>query len=651
MSLTVAGSVRESGVDSFDLPHRSRFNGPVASRRLRRTLAGYLILVVIGSLPTFFATSTACQALGLGLVAPGGGFLVFGWWAILGVALTLVAFAASFLLWFATGNVLAPIVTWLGAALVAAGAAIDVHGQPRHGPLVATVAIVAMVLGAVIFRRAMATRRATRRRAERARYLPTELAAIDRRCVPAQAGPRELDDTQLGHLRWLLGLGLQPVDQFDGFDVIEQFQPSALRYQINHVQYALAQAQRHYTPNFHGYLSAAQERLIEKLTIPTVWKYWRLERLWGRLSTNYDPAGFENIMLTGWSGICLNTFHANTGSDRFVGPDSLTFSLGNPRKTYRHDTHSFNDSLMRNFNRSPQTVYACEPNWTYSACNIYGINSVASHDAAFGTDRLDELREPFLRGLREELMSPAGDVIPFRSDYTGISIPFGAELMYFQAAGWIAPVFPQFARTLWAIACRETLKLHHGGLDEYLAKPFPLDAGNYRNTGLFARAAILFAAREFGDVQIADAAERAVNAYNEPVESGGMRRLARGSTFANALLAQALFTRPGDWTRLITTPAPASARTGPLLEHVEFTQATVAQAVSDGTDLRLVLRAVPGADHSGGVRLDLSRLRPAAVYTAIADGTRSEFTSDASGRASVDVVIAGRTEMVVAPSP
>ncbi|KUI29243.1 hypothetical protein AU194_20400 [Mycobacterium sp. GA-2829] len=124
--------------------------------------------------------------------------------------------------------------------------------------------------------------------------------------------------------------------------------------------------QRRYTPNFHGYLSEAQERLIEQLTVPKVWKYWRLERLWGRLSTYYDPAGFENIMLTGWSGICLSTFHANTGSDRFVTPGSLTLTLGNPKKTYRHDTHSFNDSLMWNFGRSPQTAFACEPDWTYS---------------------------------------------------------------------------------------------------------------------------------------------------------------------------------------------------------------------------------------------------------------------------------------------
>lgn len=651
MTSLLDSAMRESGVDSSELPQRSRFNGPVGRRRLRRTLAGYLAIAMTGLLPTVLAMSTPWQALGLGLVLPGGGFLVFGGWAALGVAVTLLAFAAALVLWFATGNVLAPIAIWLGAALVAAGPAIGrAQPEPRFAPLAAAVVIVAVIAALAIVRRVCAVRRANRVRAERVAYLPGELDALSRRVVPEDAGPRELDDIQLGHVRWLLGLGLQPVDEFDGFDVIEQFQPSALRYQINHAQYALAQVQRHYTPNFHGYLSDAQERLIEKLSVPKVWKYWRLERLWGRLSTDYDPAGFENIMLTGWSGICLNTYHANTGSNRFVGPDSLEFGLGNPSKTYHHDTRSFNDSLLWNFDRSPQTVFACEPNWTYSACNIYGLNSVASYDAAFGTRHLDALSEPFLRGVREELMNPAGDIIPFRSDFTGISVPFGGELMYFQAAGWIAPVFPQLARTLWAIGCHEILKIRDGGLDDYLAKPFPLDAGNYRNTGLFARGWILFAAREFGDDQIAHAAEKAINEYNEPVEFDGMRRFKAGSTFSNALTAHALLTRRGDWSRLVTEPAPSTALSGPILKAVRFDQVMVAQAVSDGMDLRLVLRAVHNPPHDIRVTLELGRLRPNAGYTAVAAGEQSSFTSDRFGDAAVAIRLRSRTIVTIVPA-
>jgi linalool dehydratase/isomerase-like protein len=651
MSLLSDSPLRESGLDSYELPQRSRFNGPVTLRRLRRSTLGYTVIALIGLLPTVVGLSASWQALGLGLLVPGGGFLVFGWWALLGIAATLAVLVIALVLWFATGNVVAPLLTWLTAAVVAAVLAVGRPvPAPRFAPATAALAIVGAVVLTIVIGRAIMVRRACRLRDERMAYLPTELDAFERRIVPAEPGPRELDETQAGHVRWLLGLGLQPLDQFVGFDIIEQFQPSALRYQLNHVQYALAQVQRHYTPNFHGYLSTAQERLIEKLTLPKVWKYWRLERLWGRFSTHYDPGGHENIMLTGWSGICLNTYHSTTGNDRFVGPNSLEFGLGNPKKTYRHDSHSFQESLMRNFAHSPQTLYACEPNWTYSACNMYGVLSVASHDAAFGTRDLEAVSEPFLRGLRGELMTPAGNLVGFRSDYTGIGIPAGSSLMFFLAAGWVAPVFPQLARTLWAIACREILQLDKGGLMDYLAKPFMLDSGNYRYTGLPARAMILLAAREFGDMGVAEAAQRALEEYNQPAEVDGQRRFEFGSTYANALAAQALLTRPGDWTSLITTRPPASALRGPLLTKVRFDQATVAHATSDGADLRLVLRAAPGLNPAEGVNLELGRLRPQSAYTAKVGGAEIPFRSDELGQANIAVRVGPRTEATIVPS-
>ncbi|WP_157576283.1 hypothetical protein [Mycobacterium sp. GA-2829] len=220
-------ALRESGDDSFELPQRTRFNGPVASHRLRRSLALYVTVAVLGGLPAILGSALPWQALGLGVVLPGGGFLVLRWWAVLGIALTTVLFAVAFLLWFATGNVPAPVFIWLGAAFVAAGIAVG-HPQPAspYGPLLAALAIVAVIAALMVLRRFSAVRRARRVRAERAAYLPAELQALDRRLEPEVTGPRELDDTQIGHLRWLLALGLRPVDSFDGFDVIEQFHPA-----------------------------------------------------------------------------------------------------------------------------------------------------------------------------------------------------------------------------------------------------------------------------------------------------------------------------------------------------------------------------------------------------------------------------------------
>ncbi|MFE9322539.1 hypothetical protein ACIHDR_24225 [Nocardia sp. NPDC052278] len=508
------------------------------------------------------------------------------------------------------------------------------------------VALCAM-LAALLKRRAVL--KARRQRTEREAYLPTEVAAFSERRVPDAVGVGELDERQLSHVRWLLDLGLQPVGDYKGFDIIEQFQPSALRYQINHAQYALAQVQRHYVPNFHGYMSRAQENLIEKLAEPKVWGYWRLERLWGRLSLRYDPAASENIMFTGWSGICLNTYSATTGSKRFAGTEALEFRLGNSKQKYRHGAASFNRSLLENFERADHTLFPCEPNWTYGACNFYGINSVASYDAAFGTNYLPALREPFLRGLREEFMNPAGDLVPFRSDHLGFGPPASTGATLAQAAGWVRPIYPQLAETVWAVLCREVLQLEGGGLVRYLEKPMMADPGNYRNTGLWCRAMLAFAAVELGDMDVANAAFEAIERLNQPVEKDGSRNYAIGSTFGNTIAAHALVNRPGDWSALITQPVSPTTLSGPVLVDVQYDEAMVARAVSDGHDLELILHPAPRAMLESDTALLVERLQAGRTYRVTTPGRVFDINADQTGSARMTVHISGRTPVHVQP--
>lgn len=638
----------ERETDSHSLPQRSRLHGPVSTRRQRRTLTGLVVLAIVGLLPSVLGLTTWLQALGLGLALPGGGFLLHGGWGIGAFVLTLVLFLLTLVGWFATGNVIAPVAVWLAAAGLAAGWS---AGDPLPGSAaaiaVAAVVVVLALLTVIVKRCALA--RSLRKRTEREAYLPAEIAEYTVRRVPDATGVGELDERQLAHVRRLLDLGLQPADEYAGFDVVEQFQPSALRYQFNHAQYALAQVQRHYTPAYHGALSRAQENLIERLTERKVWGYWRLERLWGRLSLDYDPAALENIMLTGYAGISMNTYSATTGSTRFAGSDALEFSLGNPRKTYRHGAESFNRSLLDNFSRSDHTLYPCEPNWTYSSCNLYGVNSVASYDAAFGTEHLAEVREALLHGLRSEFMSPAGDLVSFRSDKLGFGTPAGGGITLAQAAGWARPVFPQTAEALWAILCREVLDLRGDGLERFLEKPLMADPGNYRNTGLFSRALLAFSATELGDTEVAAAAVAAMERFNEPTESDGARHYGFGSTFANAVATHALVNRPGDWADLITgTFVPR----GPVLADMAHAEATVAQAVSDGRDLVLVLHPAPGTG-PGTTTLHLTRLEPGRAYRVTAPGgpaeTGTEFTAEPDGTAQVTVRVDGRTRVQVDP--
>ena len=92
--------------------------GPVTSARHRRIAMIYAAMCVLGMLPTILGMSPGLQAAGLGLWIPGGGFLAVGGWAILLFPLTLALFALAVFAWFGAGMVIAPIIIWLGAALI-----------------------------------------------------------------------------------------------------------------------------------------------------------------------------------------------------------------------------------------------------------------------------------------------------------------------------------------------------------------------------------------------------------------------------------------------------------------------------------------------------------------------------------------------------
>ena len=112
--------------------------GPVTQARLARTALVHAVLLCLAGLLGTLGTTIATRAFGLGLAAPGAGFL---FWAgadsptqFLAVGLsiaTVATFAVSLLVWFATGNALLPPAVWLTAALAAAeGPALGLHSDP-----------------------------------------------------------------------------------------------------------------------------------------------------------------------------------------------------------------------------------------------------------------------------------------------------------------------------------------------------------------------------------------------------------------------------------------------------------------------------------------------------------------------------------------
>jgi len=616
--------------------------GPLAKSRRRRSLIVYVLLCIIGSIPSFTGLFPQLRVAGMGLWFPGAGFLALGPWGAFATLFSLILFVVSLIAWFGAGMVVAPAIIWLGSATIAALVAPAVPWAPAMW-FVIGLTFVTFVYGGIRTRRRYAVDAETL--ARRNEYLPSALQhGRDTRAGFPDRSKRELTLEQLQSQRYVLDRALQPAGDYNGFDRIDQFQTAALRYQLNQLGYALSMAQCHYTPSFHGYLSQAQRNLIERNTRREIWGYWIYESMWGHLNfTNFDPVGKDNIMLTGFLGIQVGLYMSNSGDRRYLEPGSLTF-VQNNRKSFRHSFKDIGLSLIRNFRQSPFCLYPCEPNWIYPICNHYGMTALTLYDRICGTSHVGELLPNWLEKLDSELTDRKGSVVGLRSSLTGWTPPVPSfDGLYVPFANTFVP---DRAERLWAFAQTEMGSLI--GVDENGRSILQLpgegaDFGNYRKGHGLTFAQIIFAAREMGDYGFAEAATNAMNQRCGVGTVEGVRRFVKASNSANAHAALAGIHQRGDFRVAVREGPVASTLTGPLLVEARYPHVLVARAFSDGENLELVL--YPGGS-SHLEQLGIERLRPNTQYRC-SSGNPSAFVSDAFGKATIDVPLNGRTQVLI----
>jgi hypothetical protein len=625
------------------IPERAGPDGPVTTARLRRTAAAYAGAVAAGAALTRGAGARPLANAGLGLALPGAGFIGA---ARPGAFLaTQGMFGLSLVAWRGSGNIVAPGATLLGSAALSA----------RRGQRVAGgVARAAVPAGATA---ALAGAWAARRRGHRAalerrerrnahlRAVATREPASARRMPEPQVEP-ELTADELAFARFALDRALQPVGEWHGFDRIEQFQTSSVRYQVTTMGHALTSLQYARTPAFHGYLSQAQRNLIDKWQERICWAYWAKESAWGHLRYNPDPVPRDNIMLTGWLAYQIAGYVSNTGDTRYSEPGSITFR--HPRgQEYRYDLHSLTRALVDNFERSDFCLYPCEPNWIYALCNGYGILPLPIHDRMFGTGYAERILPAFRRGFEQEFLSVDGRTIGIRSALTGLTLPAMTSILSDAAVVWqLAPIFPDLARGLWETVRNEWVRVpEHGPVELELRGWDRIDTGNYKPVPATALAAISWAAKEMGDTDLARRLLSDAESLLDPVTAGGVRRYRRASTLSNAALLGAVAAGPYTHRQRVARGMPEAWRIGPILDECAYPEVLVARAVSDGRDLRLVLR--PGGS-PGRRTIGIGRLLPSQRYR-VSGATPTEIVADAAGRATLDVELADRVVVHIAP--
>jgi hypothetical protein len=615
-------------------------NGLAVRALLRRTGISAAVVGVTAVVVSAVSKRPGTRALALGALSPGAGYIYTR--SPLRFLATLGSFAASLVVWFGSGNILLPPLLWVAAAFNARKQA--VRGRKTwNGARVAVPAglISAAAVGVTARRRAF--RAAQDRGRVRARYL-ADVPRIDPQ--PKDTVKKELSTRDLDSLRSLLDRALQPLDKFDGFTKVDQFQTSAIRYQINFLQYALASAQLHYTPSFHGYLSAAQRNLIDKLTLPPVWRYWAFEQTWGNLSLDWDPMKRDNIMLSGYLGVMLGVYESNTGDDRYRRSGALPFRLGKRTWPYTYDMVAA--AVHANMQRSGMTLFPCEPNWIYSACNMTGLNTLMMSDRLHGTRFIESIGDDFRRRLHEEFITPDGRVTAIRSARLGVTIPMLTSTMADCGLASMLHAFdPELAQRCWAIVRREFIDSTGPEPAITLRGWDAIDTGNYRKTHLGAFAPVMWAAAEMGDTELYQLLAASLDRQQPPADTDGRRWHDGLSTNMNAMLALARFNPPGGHRALIATGPGEAVLNGPVLAGVSYPQVLVASTRTDGSDLRLVLR--PG-DGPAPVQLGVERLVPRRRYR-LHGALDDELTADDVGRLMIPVDLTGRTEITLAPVP
>lgn len=640
------------GVDEVALlPAVERPWGPATTRKLARLLGLYLGLVALGSVLLLQTPQDAWQIFGLGLLLPGGGFLAHadvctssGIGHGLAALLSLGAFAFSLLIWFGTGNVLAPPLVWLSSALWAAGMR---HGAIQHGLVKMVYTSMGMATVALALTMLAWWAWARRQRRMDNGYLLQQRSRLDQVFTASQHDDQpEMSLDHLQRLRFALDRALQPDDAFAGFEHRDQFQTAALRYQLNFLGYGIALTQARFTPAFAGYTREAQRKLLHKQGQHRVWSYWALENLWGNLRLDPDPVARENIMYTGFVALQMALLQASTGCTAFSAQGALR--LTHPRRPgHAHDFASLTATLAQAYQPSPYYLIACEPNWVYPLCNMMGASALLAHDAQHGQTRWAGHAVAFRQHLEAEFLDGSGRYVPCRSVRTGLALPaIGGAMPLAMPCYFLNALAPDLARRQW-------LLLRRGLFDRqgrFRRRAFwPIDTGNYGFSRASAYTATALAAMELGDEAVAAHCLRALEDDCPSVLKEGVIHRPRASVWSHGVELMARAGGRDGFSRLIRAPLAAAGIDdgGPSLEGLSYPEVLVASAHANASSgsLHAVLYGGLG---DGAHRVTVSGLRAHALYRARGAGTEL-IRADGQGRLCLEVMLHGRTCLSVAP--
>jgi hypothetical protein len=615
-------------------------NGPILSYIRKRGLAIWAIAAAIGLLPTLFSLSPKLQAAGLGLWLPGGGFLLSGHPLIF--VSFLFIFAISLVLWLLVGGFIFPILAWLTPALLAP-LTVDMQAQHWATFAIPTIAFCFIGLYQLNARRKLGPKR------ERAEKLQTYLNDIPLTTPSNQVAIGDpLNEKELGSLRYILELALQPIEEFSGFVKIDQFREAAWRYQLVAINYALAALQTCRMPAFSGYMHEAQRRAIVKMQDRRVWHYWRVENALGNFRFDADPIKKDNIMYSGWWALALGSYERASGDLQFSKQDALTLEE-NPQHHFRYDFPRIVDVVSKQFDNSKLSLFPCEPNWVFAICNLFGMTGALVFDKVHGTRHALDRLEKFNHIIETEFTMAEGRTATIMSSRSGIILAGGGPFAYLGNIWLLNMTSPRIAQAYWALAKYMLTEEFGDDMNNWTPSgPGMLDAGNYTKNGVFFWITIMQSAKEMGDLDIYEFARQRYENMGTEWQDGALHH--KGSVMAQCFSHIARFGTPNFWHCLAHGEVPPAINCGPRLESVPYPAVLVAAADNDGETLSCTLCT---DNETAKHELCFSRLAPNRKYNLLAEdgGVIGAVSSDQYGCGTILTTLAKRNTLRLVIEP
>lgn len=609
----------------------------------------YLILIFLATGLIQLTDNQVIKALSLGFYFPGSGFLN---WAgngnpdqliyVAASILTVFVFTLAVIFWLATGNVVLPFLIWIGAAIMAG---IHSYSNPTSDPAhswqsaetyapLFCLSLVLFLFAILIVRHSKHLKKGKLLNHRTDNQISNSLKLYKNHVNEKPKIFKDelgLEDLQI--MRLLLDRALQPLDQFNGFEWNDQFQSGAIRYQLNFMSYALSLAQSVHTPAFKGYLTTAQKNLILKQQDYKIWSYWKYENLWGNFKLGSDPIPHENIMYTGFVAAQICYFEAINKSNSFTKNGDFT-CLNKSGKAYPYSLHEIIELLKTQYITAKYGLLACEPNWIYPLCNFITASALRTYDTTQGSSHWDEIKTLFKHHLETEFIRPDGEIVPFRSSYTGFAAPqIGGAIMQSFPCLFLNMIFPDIAERQWEIF---RYKLRNQDLRHMC---WPIDVGNYKFTRASSYTATAAAAVEFGDTGLANELMELLDDECPKQTIHNVCHREHSSLWAHSLELMARCGKKDAFRKLAIHKTQDKKK--PFIKEIQYPQILVAKAIYENNTLSMVL--YPG-ETPGIFPLKIGNLAPNSNYKVLTK-TSQVVRSDHKGDITLNLPIHHRTEI------